>query len=184
MKFFNDDFFRHTTPLLRQMNRLMDDAVSVPQRAFPSVWKAHCDARETDKEYVISAELPGINKEDITVDIDKNNMSLKIQGETKYESSSGNMNEAEETSSATKTTEAGQQQTDVTTTTDKQKQPALHQAPQYHFQERRFGTFVRSFALPRDANLDEIKASHNNGILNITIPKRLEKITTEKIPIE
>lgn len=40
--------------------------------------------------------------------------------------------------------------------------------------ERRYGAFHRRFALPDSANPDEISAQGDNGVLEITIPKRPE----------
>lgn len=39
------------------------------------------------------------------------------------------------------------------------------------FVERRYGTFSRSFSLPRDADAEHIEASFQNGVLTLTIPK-------------
>ncbi|MCY4401505.1 MAG: Hsp20/alpha crystallin family protein [Candidatus Poribacteria bacterium] len=44
----------------------------------------------------------------------------------------------------------------------------------YHRVERRYGSFKRSFTLPRLVNTSEIKAGFNNGILSLTIPKAEE----------
>ena len=38
--------------------------------------------------------------------------------------------------------------------------------------ERASGTFLRRFTLPESVNAEAIKASHVNGVLEITIPKR------------
>lgn len=40
-----------------------------------------------------------------------------------------------------------------------------------HMQERSYGTFSRMFTLPQNAKLDNINAVHNNGILEVSIPK-------------
>ncbi len=39
------------------------------------------------------------------------------------------------------------------------------------FVERRYGTFSRSFSLPRDADGERIKAVFENGVLTLAIPK-------------
>jgi HSP20 family protein len=41
----------------------------------------------------------------------------------------------------------------------------------YHLSERRYGTFARSFVLPRDVESDGIQASFDNGVLTVVIPK-------------
>lgn len=45
----------------------------------------------------------------------------------------------------------------------------------YHRVESRFGKFSRSLPLPNVADVDKIKASYENGVLMITIPKLKEK---------
>src|SRR5437762_4626776 len=42
----------------------------------------------------------------------------------------------------------------------------------YERVERASGTFLRRFTLPESADAEAIKASHVNGVLEITIPKR------------
>jgi HSP20 family protein len=41
----------------------------------------------------------------------------------------------------------------------------------YHRIERTYGSFSRSFALPSDILPDQIKASFNDGMLKVTVPK-------------
>ena len=41
----------------------------------------------------------------------------------------------------------------------------------YHIAERRYGTFTRSFVLPRDVDSEDIQARFEDGVLNVTIPK-------------
>ena len=41
----------------------------------------------------------------------------------------------------------------------------------YERLERAAGTFLRRFTLPESADLDAIKATHVNGVLEVTIPK-------------
>lgn len=51
-----------------------------------------------------------------------------------------------------------------------------------HRVERRYGSFQRSFTLPRQVDTSDIKAGYKNGILSLTIPKVEEAKPTE-IPI-
>ena len=44
----------------------------------------------------------------------------------------------------------------------------------YHLWERRYGSFQRSFTLPRTVRGDDIKADYQNGILTIRMPKSPE----------
>ncbi|HUG00938.1 MAG TPA: Hsp20/alpha crystallin family protein [Longimicrobiales bacterium] len=40
-----------------------------------------------------------------------------------------------------------------------------------HIHERRYGSFTRSFTLPREIEVDEISASFNDGVLSVSVPK-------------
>jgi HSP20 family protein len=41
----------------------------------------------------------------------------------------------------------------------------------YHRVERGFGTFMRSFALPDDADFSKVNAEFKNGVLRVHVPK-------------
>jgi len=41
----------------------------------------------------------------------------------------------------------------------------------YHMVERRYGRFERSFSLPSTVEADSVKASYENGVLRIKLPK-------------
>lgn len=44
----------------------------------------------------------------------------------------------------------------------------------YHVWERRFGTFARSFTLPRTVRPDDIQATFDRGVLTVRMPKAPE----------
>jgi HSP20 family protein len=44
----------------------------------------------------------------------------------------------------------------------------------YHRIERAYGTFARTFSLPRGVDANQIAASYRNGMLEIEIPKKEE----------
>uniref|UniRef100_A0A803LCJ8 SHSP domain-containing protein n=1 Tax=Chenopodium quinoa TaxID=63459 RepID=A0A803LCJ8_CHEQI len=45
------------------------------------------------------------------------------------------------------------------------------QNDRWHRMERSSGKFVRRFRLPENAKMDEVKASMENGVLTVTVPK-------------
>ncbi|MEM7051011.1 MAG: Hsp20/alpha crystallin family protein [Acidobacteriota bacterium] len=53
----------------------------------------------------------------------------------------------------------------------------------YHRIERSYGTFSRSFTVPSNLRTDEVKASFEDGILTVTLPKA-EEAKARKITIE
>jgi HSP20 family protein len=49
-----------------------------------------------------------------------------------------------------------------------------------YLQERRFGSFERTFGVPEAVDLDKIEAAFKNGVLTITLPKKPEAQKPEK----
>lgn len=45
----------------------------------------------------------------------------------------------------------------------------------FHSIETQYGTFSRAFALPENVDASQIKATYNNGILEISVPKDEKK---------
>jgi HSP20 family protein len=55
----------------------------------------------------------------------------------------------------------------------------------YRMMERRYGSFQRSVQLPDTVDEDKVEATFNNGVLKVSLPKRLEAIGKQrKIPIK
>jgi len=103
-------------------------------------WSPAVDVKETDKSFVLSADIPGLTKKDIKVSVA--NGKLTVSGERAF-------------------------QTD-------------QESDNYHYRERRFGTFDRSFNLPENVDEEKISASFKNGILNVTIPKHENILPKER----
>ncbi len=62
------------------------------------------------------------------------------------------------------------------------KQETETDGKNYHRVERRYGSFQRSFTLPRNVETGKIKAEYNDGVLTLSIPKPENAKPTE-IPI-
>ncbi len=54
---------------------------------------------------------------------------------------------------------------------EKQEERKEGDQGKYHIAERRYGTFARSFVLPRDVDAENIQAQFEDGVLTVTIPK-------------
>ena len=52
----------------------------------------------------------------------------------------------------------------------------------YHRVEQRYGSFARSIRLPREVQMDEVKATYKHGVLTVTVPKA-EPSTAKKVEI-
>jgi HSP20 family protein len=94
-------------------------------------WAPLVDISEDDQEYLIKAELPGIEKDHVKVTME--NGLLLIAGERTSENEEKNK--------------------------------------KYHRVERSYGSFLRTFGLPDDADGTKIKADFKNGVLKVHVPK-------------
>lgn len=76
---------REWDSLQRDINRLFEDFPRSAERwdALESRFSPSCDVSETDKEFLITADLPGVKKEDVKVEV--MNGMLTISGERKQE---------------------------------------------------------------------------------------------------
>lgn len=50
----------------------------------------NADVKETDNEYLLYAELPGVNKEDIDLDYSNNNLTIRAKRDESHEDSKDN----------------------------------------------------------------------------------------------
>lgn len=53
----------------------------------------------------------------------------------------------------------------------------------YHLRERRFGSFMRSIALPNSVDADKIEAVNEHGVLTLTLPKA-EAVKPKRIEVK
>jgi HSP20 family protein len=118
-----------------RLNRIFGRA---PSRTDPTSdmltvadWMPSVDISETDTEYTITGELPGVNKNDVSITVQ--NGMLTIQGERRHE--------------------------------------AEQKGKKYHRVECCYGSFMRSFRVPDDADEGKVKAEFKDGMLNISMPK-------------
>ena len=75
------DPFRNMTTLQDRINRVFDEAANRSRDYDDEVskceWRPIVDIYDTDKAIIINAELPGLNKDDIALDIKENILTLK-----------------------------------------------------------------------------------------------------------
>ncbi|HEX6042548.1 Hsp20/alpha crystallin family protein [Longimicrobium sp.] len=65
---------------------------------------------------------------------------------------------------------------------EKREQRTEGEQGRWHLAERRYGTFSRSFVLPRDVDADGIQAAFQDGVLTVSVPKS-EKARRRRIEI-
>ena len=139
------DPFRDIVTLREKMNRLFEDAVTArgeEKDMISSTWTPSVDIFETENELILTAEVPGVEEDNIEIKIEDN--TLCLNGERKFEKETKEEN--------------------------------------YHRIERSYGSFYRSFTIPRNVDQENIRAEHDNGVLRISMPKKPEsKSKTVKV---
>jgi HSP20 family protein len=83
-EFFTDPF-RTMRRMQRDMDNLFNAITKHPtsKESETTTWSPSCDVKETDSSFVIHAELPGVKKEDIHLELQDG--VLTISGEKKQE---------------------------------------------------------------------------------------------------
>jgi HSP20 family protein len=99
-----------------------------------AAWTPVIDISDRDDELVLTAELPGMTKEDVQMDIADGVFTLK--GEKKEQSE--------------------------------------EKSERFQVLERSFGTFERSFTLPRAVDASKVNATFRDGLLVVHMPKTAE----------
>ena len=90
---------------------------------------------ETDREFHVEMAAPGMKKDDFSVELDNNTLTISSQKTSETEEKEGR-----------------------------------------NFQRKEFSylSFQRTFHLPESAEVEKINAKYNDGILNLSIPKKEE----------
>lgn len=104
------------------------------------------DLYENETEYEMLVDLPGLEKEDVNVQVD--HQCVMIDGERKEDHEIGNAQSS------------------------------------YHIRERSIGKFHREVSLPENADVENITACYNNGVLCLSIPKLENTQTRRQIVIQ
>ncbi len=89
---------RRRGDIFDEMRRMIEEVMAEPffrsarflpdvRKRFPAVWEPYTDMIETDKEVIFTAELPGVRKEDIKVNVteDRIDISVEEKGEKEEE---------------------------------------------------------------------------------------------------
>ncbi len=126
--------FEPTGPLF--FDRVFHDFFGDGFRQFDNF---NTDVIDKGDHYLLEAELPGFQKEDIQIDQDKETLTITANHKEEKKETKGN----------------------------------------YVRQERRYNSYCRSFHIP-GIRKEDISASYNNGILEITLPKENAVIEESK----
>ncbi|CAO3630663.1 unnamed protein product [Cunninghamella blakesleeana] len=108
------------------------------------------DILETDNGYEIHAEVPGVEKQNLDIQV-LDDHTIVLKGGMKYSK-----------------TESSPEPTEANADTSESASPL---APHWWRSERMSGSFSRSYSFPQSINANDIKANYQDGILTIAAPK-------------
>jgi HSP20 family protein len=132
--------------LRKQVEQLFDGVTrggAIQERDAATVMPPRINVSEDDREIKISAEMPGVRPQDLTVTVADD--MLTIRGEHEQERETDRKN--------------------------------------YHVVERRIGVFQRSLRLPFPVDPNQVRASVDHGVLNISIAKTDPKQRSHRIEV-
>jgi HSP20 family protein len=93
------DPFRDLNMLQDRMNRLFEDAGRGIRRseepASTTIWSPPVDIYETDSEIVVQAELPGMDRKDISLNLENNVLTIRGDRQFKKETKEDNYHRIE-----------------------------------------------------------------------------------------
>lgn len=117
-------------PFLWPMTRYTDDVWTVRNRSLP-------DFHSTDKGYLVELDLPGLRREDVSIEVSDEDRSVTVRGERKTRTGSHNR-------------------------------------------------VYYGYALPADCDVDNLKASLEDGVLTLECPRMppQQRVKVRKIEIK
>lgn len=140
------DPFEELRRMQERMSRLFE---GLPESVGPSLpvspeitQTPYVDVVDRDNDIIVTADLPGVDKKDIKIDVRDDILEISAQRKTEKEEKEGG----------------------------------------FLRHERRFNQFYRAIRLPAPVDKSKAKASFNNGVLEITLPKT-EKAEVSEIPV-
>ena len=87
------DPFTNIATLQDRINRLFDDAfprtIDTDEELSQWAWRPLVDIYETESNIIIQADLPGVNKDDVSVEVKENMLTIKGERMTDTEAEAG-----------------------------------------------------------------------------------------------
>lgn len=89
--------FRDMLSLQEEMSRVCDSLVRPVVPPAVEAWCPTCDVRETEADYIVRAELPGVSREDVKINMVNNTLVLRGEKKQEEEEQKGNWHHVERT---------------------------------------------------------------------------------------
>ena len=137
---------REMENILENFSRALQPAGEAAETGF---FSPVVEAKEDDKGLTIEVDLPGVDPEDVNVELSEGVLTIKAERK-------------------------------MVKDVDEEEKNGV----KYHIMERAYGTFLRRFNLPWEADEDKVEASFDKGVLKIFVPKKEEEKKTKKIKVK
>jgi HSP20 family protein len=118
------------------------------------MWSPSIDISENDKEWTVEIDLPGVNRDNINVEVDHNQLCIRVEMRQETQEPPPQVSQGQQAQQ----TQQGQQG---------QQEPWR----QYHRRERRYGYFERAFTLPENVDQENVRCDFRDGVLICHLPK-------------
>jgi HSP20 family protein len=117
-------------------------------------WSPSLDISETDREWCIEADLPGVNQDDIDVQVQQGHLVLRAETRREQEERPQGPQGKEE------------------------------EQRRYYRRERQYGYFERVLPLPENVDEENIRCDFKDGVLTVHVPKTEQASpASRRIPI-
>jgi len=137
---------REMENMLESFSRALQPAEGAAETGF---FTPVVEAREDDKGLTIEVDLPGVDPDDVSVELSEGVLTIKAERK-------------------------------MVKDIDEEEKNGV----KYHIAERAYGTFLRRFSLPWEADEDKIEASFDKGVLKVFVPRKEEEKKTKKIAVK
>ena len=138
-------------------------AASAPAAATARGFKF--DVRETGNTYVVEADLPGLSKDAIKIEIDGAQVSISAQYAAATSATSATAATSGKSATADAVGAAGNSSAAGT--------PGEAGQARLIYRERSAGAVARSFELPAEIDQEAASAKYEDGVLRLTLPKKI-----------
>ncbi len=139
------------TAMRREMENMLETFARdlEPVAAENGFFSPVVEVKEDDKGLTIEADLPGVDPDDVSVELADGVLTLKAERKM-----------------------------------EKEEDEEAKEGVKYHIMERAYGTFLRRFNLPWEADEDKVEASFDKGVLKVFVPKKVEEKKARKIAVK
>lgn len=147
------------------------------------------DVQEVADSYNLHGELPGVEAKDVEIEFTEPQvLTIRGRSERSYVSDNAGLLEGQSQKSLKENGEGASKEAAKEGSNEGSKEVATgtkdnKSQPRFWVSERSVGEFARTFNFPEPVDQDNVKASMNNGILSLVVPKAKKELNRKKITI-